>query len=67
VISDYWVNFVKTGSPNGKGLPEWPAADPDRQMLMETGDDLHARPALSPEKRKLLEEFVRQGGTVGMF
>jgi para-nitrobenzyl esterase len=66
-ISDYWVNFVKTGNPNGKGLPKWPAADPDKQMLMETGDHLHARPALSPEKRKLMEEFIRQGGKVGMF
>jgi len=24
LVSDYWVNFVKTGTPNGKGLPDWP-------------------------------------------
>jgi para-nitrobenzyl esterase len=24
-ISDYWVNFAKTGNPNGKGLPQWRA------------------------------------------
>jgi para-nitrobenzyl esterase len=24
MMSAYWVNFVKTGSPNGNGLPEWP-------------------------------------------
>ncbi len=23
VMSAYWINFVKTGNPNGKGLPEW--------------------------------------------
>ena len=66
-ISNYWVNFVKTGNPNGKALPRWPAADPGKQMLMETGDQFKARPALAPEKRKLMEELIRQGGTVGMF
>lgn len=25
VICGYWVNFVKTGDPNGKGLPAWNA------------------------------------------
>lgn len=66
-ISDYWVNFVKTGNPNGKGLPVWPAADPVGQPLMQTGDDLHARPALEPVKRQLMQDLVSQGGTVGMF
>jgi len=28
LMSRYWANFVKTGNPNGEGLPEWTAKAP---------------------------------------
>ncbi|MGA3156744.1 MAG: carboxylesterase family protein [Steroidobacteraceae bacterium] len=35
-MSDYWVNFVSSGNPNGRGLQAWPAftqKDPNVQHL----------------------------------
>ncbi|KAI3397646.1 hypothetical protein diail_10517 [Diaporthe ilicicola] len=29
IINAYWVNFIKTGSPNGGNLTQWPAASAD--------------------------------------
>ncbi len=31
----YWVNFAKTGNPNGSGLPQWPAYSPQSDLLMD--------------------------------
>jgi len=37
ILSDqmmrYWTNFAKTGNPNGKGLPEWPAYDKADRLI----------------------------------
>ena len=44
-VSSIWVNFARTGSPDGAGLPEWPAYDPKSDMLMRFGDTPKAQPA----------------------
>ena len=33
-MNKYWVNFIKTGSPNGKGLPEWTPYSSTNDKLM---------------------------------
>jgi para-nitrobenzyl esterase len=45
-MSSYWANFVKTGDPNGKGLPEWPKSDAQNgyQILHLNGKGTHATP-----------------------
>jgi para-nitrobenzyl esterase len=44
-VSSMWTNFVKTGDPNGVGLPRWPAYDPETDVLMNFGDNPQAQPA----------------------
>ena len=33
----YWVNFVRTGNPNGDGLPRWPRFADDPTQVQELG------------------------------
>jgi para-nitrobenzyl esterase len=42
-ISTYWVNFMKGGNPNGKGLPTWPAYSTKDKRVMMLGDDVQAQ------------------------
>ena len=42
-MSSYWVNFAKTGNPNGPGLLNWPAADAEHDVLTEFGDTAEVR------------------------
>lgn len=32
-IGDYWVNFARTGNPNGEGLSDWPVYGADKTIL----------------------------------
>lgn len=43
-MSTYWVNFVKTGNPNRKGLPEWKKYEANTQSILE----LNTKPVLKP-------------------
>jgi para-nitrobenzyl esterase len=60
VMSDYWVNFVKTGNPNGEGLPKWDAYDPEQKMVMILGEQPASAPM--PDARALEFLFSKMGG-----
>lgn len=45
-----WVQFVKTGNPNGKGLPKWPALNRKHPEYMEYGDRAQIRRQLRDEQ-----------------
>jgi para-nitrobenzyl esterase len=48
--SAYLVNFVRTGNPNGAGLPAWQALSVDDPATVEIADSTRMRPLMSAEK-----------------
>ena len=50
-VSSYWVNFVKTGNPNGEGLPEWKPFAPAEATTMTLGAKPESRPIAAKERR----------------
>jgi para-nitrobenzyl esterase len=64
VISSYYVNFARTGDPNGKGLPQWPAFTDRNQQVMVFDAAPGARTYPVLEKVKLYDPYfarIRSG------
>jgi para-nitrobenzyl esterase len=57
LMSSYWVNFAKTGDPNGPGLPPWPAFTERAQTVMHFDASSSARPAPNMTQIKALDEY----------
>lgn len=58
-MSAYWVNFIATGNPNGKGLPVWPVFREMTEGTMELGDRMGPRPIAGAEKCEVLEKLLQ--------
>ena len=57
-MQDYFADFVKTGDPNGAGLPAWPAANRGfSEPVMRLDVNSRAEPETHRERYRFLDRF----------
>ena len=57
LMSSYWVNFARTGDPNGPGLPAWPAFDEEGTKSMLLDKSPRAAPLPNQDKLKAFDGY----------
>ena len=65
VVSSYWLNFARTGDPNGDTLPEWPTFDPDAPRAMHFAEEIAVGPVPRREQLDFWDDWygaMRTGG-----
>jgi para-nitrobenzyl esterase len=50
IMNTYWTNFAKTGNPNGKGVPNWPLYNTQKEEILDV--DLDGNVVAKPDPRK---------------
>jgi len=57
-MGSYWINFARSGDPNGQGLPLWLPYDPSGDCHMEFGDVMAMKKALRKKNCDLFEKIM---------
>lgn len=63
MMNAYWVNFAKTGNPNGNGLPEWPVFNPKTNEILDVQPDGKPVGKTDPRKARfdVIEKSIKNG------
>lgn len=56
-MNAYWVNFIKTGNPNGDGLVQWPVTD-ETTITQQLGDGWGSMPIGSKAQVELITSWL---------
>jgi para-nitrobenzyl esterase len=67
ITSGYWLNFVKSGNPNGPGLPHWPALDPDSPVMLRIGERVEPVAMFLPSTWANLRDAIARSGCPTIF
>jgi para-nitrobenzyl esterase len=57
MIRSYWINFARTGNPNGSGLSQWPAFTEKNQEVLFFDTGASAKPIPNLEKLKAYDAY----------
>lgn len=63
IMNTYWVNFAKTGDPNGNGLPQWPVYSSKKNEILDIQSD--GKPVGKPDPRKARLDVIKKAVNKG--
>jgi para-nitrobenzyl esterase len=56
-MQGYWLNFIKTGNPNGADLPEWEMRTESQKELLQLDEQVQMTEDPYTEIYKLLDLY----------
>jgi para-nitrobenzyl esterase len=57
LLQSYWINFARSGNPNGPGLPEWPVYPGGRDQVLHIGDQTEVGSVPRIERLELFDRL----------